>query len=269
MKQSLSIYILMLQSIRNKLAAILVFLIAADCTLFTLTANKYLWMEDIITIGRLNWVFSLSLLALTIVLSTSMAGSSRQTYTLQRLALPGRKVFSIQTMVNLTAFFLLWTVQLLTVLLLCKIYLSRQLSSPDHSLDFCQQSVFLVFYRSTFLHNLFPMESVTRWLRNMVFLYAMALYCAKGACRQQTERLLPAAPFLIAAMMIMGFYQDIGHSYVIFQDVTFILVPVICILSLYLHMPKEGLYQDHENCKVCSDIPEESAASPEELEVMK
>ena len=136
MKQHVSVFILMLQSIRNKLLLILGAVIAADCIMFTLTARKYLWMEDIIWKGRISLIFCAALFALPYVLSTSMAGNARQSYTLQRLALPGRTVFCIQALVNLTALLLLWAVQLMTALVLCRIYLSHQLASANHSLDF-------------------------------------------------------------------------------------------------------------------------------------
>ena len=90
MKQHVSVFILMLQSIRNKLILILGVLLAAECIFFALNSRKYLWMEDIITHSRFGLLFCIALMLLTVALTTSMAGPSRQSYTLQRLALPGR-----------------------------------------------------------------------------------------------------------------------------------------------------------------------------------
>ena len=267
MKQHLSVFILMLQSIRNKLLLILGMVIAADCIMFTLTAKKYLWMEDIIWKGRISLIFCAALFALTYVLSTSMAGNARQSYTLQRLALPGRTVFCIQTLVNLTALLLLWAVQLMTSLLLCKIYLSRQLASADHSLDFCEQSVFLTFYRSDFLHNLFPMESVIRWLRNLALFAATAVFSAQAACRQQSSRKMPLEPLLIAAVIFLGFHSEMESSY---YDLA---LPVMCaawILMVWRTLSKDGPYMDQDSTiNTGYDKPEDSAATDEELEVMK
>jgi len=156
MKQSVSVFMVMLQSIWKKILLILAITVAAESILFLMASRKFLWVEDILDASRISWVFYGALLALTVVLSTSLSGNTHQSYTLQRLALSGHTVFCLQMLVNFTALLLLWTVQLMTALLLVKIYISHQLTSADHRLDFCEQSVFLAFYRSNFLHNLFP-----------------------------------------------------------------------------------------------------------------
>ena len=270
MKQHVSVFILMLQSIRNKLLPILGAVIAADCIMFTLTARKYLWMEDIIWKGRISLIFCAALFVLTYVLSTSMAGPSRQSYTLQRLALPGRSVFCIQTLVNLTALLLLWSVQLMTALVLCRINLSHQLASANHSLDFCEQSVFLVFYRKHFLHNIFPMESIVRWTRNIALIFALASISANAACRLQNSRKIPLSPIFAAAIVGLAFMQEIGSTDAIFMDVSYTLIPAIWTLNIWLNMPKDGPYKDIDSSMKPSFYSEEdSAATPEELEVMR
>ncbi len=257
MKQYVSVFMVMLQSIWKKLIAILAVLAVTEAALFILASRQNLWIEDIIDAGRLSWFFSAALLALTVVLSTSLSGNTRQSYTLQRLALSGRTVFCLQTLVNLTALLLLWAVQLMTALLLCKIYLSRQLASADHSLDFCQQSVFLAFYRNNFLHNLFPMESLTRWMRNLTLFAALATLTAKGTCQPQTGKKIPLMPLIAAAAVILSFQHEIGTYYMIYMDVAFTLIPIIWILSVWLNLPKEGPYVEQE------------PAAASELEVME
>lgn len=267
MKQYVSVFILMLQSIRNKLLPILGAVIAADCIMFTLTARKYLWMEDIIWKGRISLIFCAALFALSYVLSTSMAGNSRQSYTLQRLALPGRTVFCIQTLVNLTALLLLWAVQLMTILLLFKIYLTRQLASADHSLDFCEQSVFLVFYRSRFLRNLFPMESIIRWMGNLSLFVLLAVFSAKAACRQQSSRKIQIEPLLIAAIIGMGSLNEIEIGY---SDLSLPVFSAAWILMIWRTLSKDGPYMDQDSTiNTGYKKQEDPAATPEELEVMK
>ena len=66
MKQYVSVFILMLQSIWKKLFIILAVLIVADCALFSLGAGRYLWMEDIITKSRFGLLFCIVLMLLTV-----------------------------------------------------------------------------------------------------------------------------------------------------------------------------------------------------------
>lgn len=269
MKQYVSVFILMLQSIRNKLILILGVMVVAECILFGLNTRKYLWIEDIITHSRFGLLFCIALMLLTVILSTSMSGPSRQSYTLHRLALSSRTVFCIQAMVNLTALLLLWAVQLMTALLLCRIYLSHQLASADHSLDFCEQSVFLLFYRKHFLHNIFPMESILRWMRNIALILALAFISAEGACKSKNSGKIPVTPLVIAALVILLIHTEIVTGNTIYTELTFIFLAVSWTLNS-LRLTKDGPYMDQDstgNAGYCNS--EEPAATPEELEVMR
>ena len=266
MKQYVSVFMLALRSVSKKLIIILTAMVAAECALFALAARKYLWMEDIIAEGRVSVAFYGALMALTVVLCTSLAGNARQTYTLQRLAVSGRAVFYIQVLANGLCYLLLWTVQLVAALLLIKIYLASQLASADHSLDFCEQSAFLAFYRSEFLHSLFPLEELTRWLRNLALICGLAVTCAYGSCQQQRGK-TPWSPFILAVLTILCFELEMGSSY---ADWLLVALAIMSIVRIRLILPADGPFMDLSSIRAASEKSSaEPAPTPEELEVMR
>ena len=263
MKQSVSVFMVMLQSIWKKILLILIILVAAESILFLIASQKFLWAEDILDASRISWVFYGALLALTVVLSSSLSGNAHQSYTLQRLALSGRTVFCLQMLVNFTALLLLWTVQLMTALLLVKIYLSGQSSSAEHQLDFCGQSLFLAFCRSEFLHGLFPMEDLTRWMRNVVLICCMAAVCAYGSFTYEKGK-FPVSPFLLAVPAIVFFEMEMGR---ILADSLLSAFALTVVLILHRCLPSGNPFAESDTTGYYN--PADTAITPEELEVMK
>ena len=265
MKQYVSVFILMLQSIWKKLFIILAVLTAADCALFSLGTGRYLWVEDIFSEQRFGLLYCIALLTVLVMLCTSMTGTTRQAYTLQRLALSGHTVFRVQVLVNLTAFLLLWAVQLMTVLLLCRFYLSRQLASADHSLDFCEQSLFLAFYRNEFLHGLFPMGELTRWMRNLALISGLAVTSAYETCHLHYNRKGTWSPYILAGLTLTCFQQEMG-SWI--ADCLLTALALQLMVRVLRILPADGPYMTPDTSSRYS-APSEPAATPEELEVMR
>lgn len=263
MKQSVSVFMVMLQSIWKKILLILIILVAAESILFLMASRKFLWVEDILDSSRISWVFYGALLLLLTVLCLVRSGSSHPVYTLQRLALTGQQILRIQMLSNLFCLLLLWAVQLATALLLVKIYLAGQSSSAEHQLDFCGQSLFLAFCRSEFLHGLFPMEDLTRWMRNVVLICCMAAVCAYASFTYEKGK-FPVSPFLLAVPAIVFFEMEMGR---ILADSLLSAFALTVVLILHRSLPSGNPFAESDTTGYYN--PADTAIIPEELEVMK
>ncbi|MCM1026416.1 MAG: hypothetical protein NC432_08255 [Roseburia sp.] len=121
-----------------------------------------------------------------ILLWTQGEHGGRSRYTLLRLPLTWRQILALRALYNLLCFVLVFAVQTGLVLGLAGIY--RGGAGPERATG---QMVFLAFYRSEFLHNLWPMAELGKWLRNLLMLLALSLEAAAGHRRKGYGRSVP------------------------------------------------------------------------------
>lgn len=106
--------------------------------------------------------------------------TGHQEYTLYRLSVSPKSVFVWQTVCNSCCLLLLWFIQVLFAYGLCMYYIAiAEGTAITH------QSLFLAFYRSSFLHGLLPLQDFWCGIRNVLFFCALGsalaydVYCSR------------------------------------------------------------------------------------------
>lgn len=198
MKRHLSIWMLMARSTIYKVLGLFLGLIAADGALFALMP----WIEEqkvrsvaslapgasvAVELERMFQyfpvVFGVCLLALTAVLCLNGCEfSAKQGYTLRRLRVSQREIFAWQMIHNAVCYLLLWAVQAGVAFAVCRAYTARY---PDWVNS---QTVFLAFYRNSFLHSLLPLADVWRYVRNAVLCVTLGMCAAAFPVLQRRGR---------------------------------------------------------------------------------
>lgn len=186
MKKHISVFMLMARSTIYKLLGLLILMAAVEGILFWLILSRGALedgfsLELVIRQSRIIWVFGVCFLLMTLLLSlTGCEGKSRCGYTLRRLSVSERWVFVWQSVYNVLCYLLLWAVQILTVIALCRLYEAK--AAPEYVSG---QTVFLAFYRSGFLHSLLPFEETVFWVRNAVFAVTLGICAARFPLAQR------------------------------------------------------------------------------------
>ena len=232
MKQSVSVFMLTLQSVWKKLILLFAAMIAAEGVMFALAAGDTLWMEDAIDVSHLEWIAALAFLCLTLFLLRSSGGSSRQDYTLLRLTVTDKQVFHLRALSFALCYLLFWAVQLMLTLVLCKIFASMHSGEPG----FGDQTAFLAFYRHPFLHSLLPMEELTRWLRNLMLLAGLSVAAAGFAGKQ--ERKISWSTLVLTALILLTFSFPMGDM-VSDWMISFFALTILCCISLDSNWKKD------------------------------
>ena len=126
---------------------------------------------------------------------------SRLSYTLRRLSIREEAAVLWQAGYHLICLLLFWAVQTAVLLGLCLWY--TRAADPAYVSG---QTVFLAFYRIGLLHGLLPLEDWGLYLRNIVFLLALAV---DGACAGLRQRRGGSAAMpLFLALLAVWFVPD-------------------------------------------------------------
>lgn len=125
----------------------------------------------------------------------------RSRYTLLRLPLTWPQILTIRILYNLLCFLLVFTVQAAVILGLAQVY--RSLAGEEIATG---QMVFLAFYRNAFLHNLWPMAEIGKWIRNILLFLTLSLEAAAGYRR---KGYVPAA-MLLVVLLAWVFQSEAG-----------------------------------------------------------
>lgn len=234
MKQHLSVLMLLARSTICRIAVLFVLSALVQGGLFyaALRADPSAGLLLPLESSRVSWVFGVCFLLVTALLCfTGCEFGSRQGYTLRRLSLPENRVFLWQWGYSAAVYFLLWAAQLFTALGLCALYL--RLADPAQVNG---QTVFLAFYRSGFLHALFPLEDAVLWVRNLVLCLSLGAAAAHFPFRQRRGK-RGFEIILLAAAASVFFPAALGSFG---QAAVLILLAVSCTAScVYLVFRKE------------------------------
>ena len=111
--------------------------------------------------------FRAGIIALQVLLASSLGSNSRYGYTLRRLRVSERCVFLWSCVCNTLCFAVLWCVQIMAAVgaAFWNANSARYSAGP--------QGVFVDFYRSGFLHGLLPLADGYVWARNALFVLAL------------------------------------------------------------------------------------------------
>ncbi|MDO4482038.1 MAG: hypothetical protein Q4C14_04840 [Bacillota bacterium] len=215
MKKHLSIIMLMAGSTFYKLIFIFAAMAAAETALFYKTlkfaagvSSNYIsisCIEMIIHESRITWIFFLAVLLISLVLCrTGCEFKSRQGYTLKRLALSEKGVFLWQAVYSTLCYIILWGIQLILLLVFCKIYLDMpENASASH------QTVFASFYRNKFMHNMLPLDDSIVYIRNIVLAFGLGFASAVFSYKQRRGG-FGAQIIVLAAASLLFFNKEMG-----------------------------------------------------------
>ena len=205
MKRYGSILMLLARSTVLKLVGLLAGMTAVEIGLVFWQGRNVPGLEQLFEQTRMHWVFGAALIGMALMLGNTLCESGgKLDYTLRRLRVSDRELFLCQSLYNAACFILLWTVQVLVALLLCRYWMGQQ-ESMSH------QAVFLACYRSEFLHSLLPLEDVTRYVRNLFLFAGLGVCCACHPVRQRRGK-QGFALLVAAAAVAFGFPEEMAES---------------------------------------------------------
>lgn len=210
MKKHLSVFMLMARSSFYKILGLLAAAAAVEGVLFWLALRRgpvqgSFGLELVIEDSHMIWVFGVCFLLMTLLLAlTGCEGKSKCGYTLQRLSVSGRWVFFWQSVYNVLCYLLLWAVQILVAVALCRLY--ERLAAPEYVSG---QTVFLAFYRSDFLHSLLPFEDAVFWVRNAAFALSLGICAARFPLAQRAGKRFTEGIVLVCGVFWL-FSREIG-----------------------------------------------------------
>jgi len=193
MKQHGSVFAFFVRSSIYKLLWILGIMVFAEGIWFHRTVQEMLQRKQ--TVGELVVMtpelifdeanlmvfFAVAMVILAALLAcVGRNTTGHQEYTLYRLSVSPKSVFLWQAVCNRCCFFLLWFVHNILLFCLCLCYIrTADVSAITH------QSLFLAFYRSSFLHGLLPLQDFWCGIRNVLFFCALGsalaydVYCSR------------------------------------------------------------------------------------------
>ena len=122
--------------------------------------------------SALHYSFRAGILALQLLLASSLGSNSRYGYTLRRLRISERCVFLWSCACNTLCFAVLWCVQIMAAVGAAFWNAKSAVYSAG------PQGVFVDFYRSGFLHGLLPLADGYVWARNALFVLALGCVTA-------------------------------------------------------------------------------------------
>ena len=204
MRQHLSVFMLYVRSSLYKVLLLLIGMAAVECGLFMWTLNDAMSLESIWENSHILYVFIACALLITLLLCLiGCERGNRQGYTLRRLSVPESAVVLWQSLCNVGCYLLLWVAQIGIALGLCQWYVVQTGVSSN-------QTIFLAFYRSNFLHNLLPLEETSLWVRNVLLLITFGMVTACFSFRQRRGKFAAEIIALFWATLVWC-SRDLGN----------------------------------------------------------
>jgi len=241
MKKYLSVFGLFAQSSIYKILGIILLMILAETGLFayayipTMSSEGIGRFEHYIDTSHINLCLAAAFILITVILCLpGTEFSSKVGYTLRRLSVSEKAVFFCQAIFNTISYLILWAVQ---VGILYAFSLWYTMKTPIEFVN--NQSIFLAFYRSEFLHTILPLSEVMLWIRNILLFISLGFASAEFPYIQRRRK---HSPFIVplSIFMLLFFVTGIGGVENIVSSI-FLFVIVVC-KSLYDIYHKEESY---------------------------
>lgn len=154
---------------------------------------------------RLSWIFTAAVAAVSMILCLPGCEFGTKTgYTIKRLQVSERECFFWHVLCNLMVFLVVYGVQIGVVWGLGLYYVEQV---PKELVG--NQSIFLMFYRSEFLHSLLPLADTRIWIRNLLLLFGFS-FAAAGFSYQQRRKKKPMMIFLLMVLSVFFFSQEMA-----------------------------------------------------------
>lgn len=228
MKRHLSILMLAARSTIYKVLGVFAAMAAAEGALFWFALQKMsggdpVGLEQLISQSRIPIVCGIGFLLLCALLSMtgSESGGGKLRYTVRRLSVREKALVFWWAGYYAVCFFLFWAVQLIIALLLCRLYVTQM--DPAYVSG---QTIFLAFYRSSFLHSLLPLEETSRYIRNGILILSLGI-CASCFSFRQRRGEKGIAVAVLAVVILVSFSTAMGS----FAGDMLLSMTVICITA--------------------------------------
>ena len=127
------------------------------------------------------------------------------------------------------------SVQIIVAYGLCNYYVSIV---PE---GVTNQSIFLAFYRSVFLHSILPLEASLKWLANILVMLALGFATAMFPYKQR-RRKMSVHMILMLGVTLMFFPSELGE----FETNAMLMLWSVCMAGICLWQilrDKEGLHE--------------------------
>lgn len=222
MKKQVSVFGLHARAALNRLLPVVVGLLIVELILVSLCVlhGTALTLSNSRLENTLHYSFRAGIIALQVLLASGFGSNGRYCYTLQRLRVSERCVFRWSCICNALCFAVLWCVQIMAAVGAAFWNAESAVYSAG------PQGVFVDFYRSGFLHGLFPLADGYVWARNLVFV--LALGCVT-ACMQLGMRKKGSRGWLVCMgltfllVLNLSVQYTAGRSTGVFHAVTALL----------------------------------------------
>lgn len=179
--------------------------------LFRLLGWKSEALELAVRDAGLSLVFLLAMVNLIAVLcNRSALGAGRET--LRRLRLDGRTQYRIFAAQNAFCAVMLWAWQAVLAAALC---LWWGYAHPDVT---GAHTMYLAFYRVSFLHALLPLGDWLLWIRNVIFCAVIGVSTAKAALTQQK-----IGPLVVCCIGTAFWPAGMGMEILVLIEIAFLL----------------------------------------------
>lgn len=175
----------------------------------------------------LSFVFGAVFFLLTLALSR-VNRQTQTAYTLHRLSISKGAVFFWQAVCNMGFYLILLGWQLLLVLVLSGFYFRRL---PPEAVS--NQTLFLSFYRSDFLHSLLPLSNVGGIAANLSYLLALGLGTAVTPVRLRARE-IPGELICLLVVYPLFFIRgsaSMGESALLFLFSVILMSAALCRLG--------------------------------------
>lgn len=227
MKKHSSVFMLMARSTIYRVLGLLIVMAVAEAGLFWLRLQQgpidgNFSLEAVIGESRLALACAAIFLFVNAVLSWGSHIIS-DTYTAARLSVSGKMVYLWQCVYNTLCYLLFWMVQILIGIGLCRMY---EAMAPAEFVS--NQTVFLAFYRSEFLHSFLPFEETWVWVRNILLIVALGISSSRYPGK--SRKIGIGSLFLFSAIGVF-FVQEIGDTASV---VVLIIAAVLCAVPSVL-----------------------------------
>ena len=129
---------------------------------------------------------------------------SKSSYTLWRLQVTEKKIFTMQSIYNSLCYMLLFGFQIVVFFIQSSMY-------TENAEYVTNQTVFLAFYRNDFMHSVLPLEGTMRWIASVL----MVLGCGVATTvftYQQRRGKVAWSLFLVVACILVGFKEGLGEQ---------------------------------------------------------
>jgi len=241
MKKYISIFELFARSTIYKILPVFVTMGAAQVFMFQKAMSEWFPMDayhlefQAIEYYTLEYMMSRSkneiFLGIAFVLITAILCwcgcniGSKSSYTIQRLQVTEKRIFVMQSIYNSLCYVLLLGAQIGVLLIQSSLYAVR----AGHLTN---QTVFLAYYRSDFMHSVLPLEGTMRWTENILIVLGCGVSAALFTYLQRRGK-VAVSMLVVTACVLLGFVQELGEQ---FGMVTATIVWGIAALTVYWHL---------------------------------